>query len=274
MSDSIWYYARGESEQGPISSAQIKALAATGALRRDDLVWKEGMENWLPASDVDELFPQNKKKGQEPEKKTAPATKDNGTPTPKPASARPSLPPDLDVPQLIRSVGRGLVVLGVLIVLMSRGCDSLGVRKAARLQALAEIAESEFQRSWDRAKSLLEDEQQSLRKRSDLNNAEQQRLNNLPEEMAKLDREKTAEQRDLRRGKWADYKIAAGVLASARVPVRNDGPRGGAAVRHPDHRRPRTLDLPGDAGRDSLQRLRQQQRLGWIVLKSTPVRPL
>ncbi|MDA1049694.1 MAG: DUF4339 domain-containing protein [Planctomycetota bacterium] len=209
MSDSIWYYARGESEQGPISSAQIKALAATGALRRDDLVWKEGMENWLPASDVDELFPQNKKKGQEPEKKTAPATKDNGTPTPKPASARPSLPPDLDVPQLIRSVGRGLVVLGVLIVLMSRGCDSLGVRKAARLQALAEIAESEFQRSWDRAKSLLEDEQQSLRKRSDLNNAEQQRLNNLPEEMAKLDREKTAEQRDLRRGKWADYKIAA-----------------------------------------------------------------
>ena len=75
MSESIWYYARGESEQGPISSAQIKALAATGALRRDDLVWKEGMQNWLPASDVDELFPSNKKKGGEPEKKAAPATK-------------------------------------------------------------------------------------------------------------------------------------------------------------------------------------------------------
>ena len=209
MSETIWYYARGESEQGPISSAQIKALAATGALRRDDLVWKEGMENWLPASDVDELFPQNKKKGIEPEKKAAPATKDNGTPTPKPASTRPSLPPDLDMTQLIRSVGRGLVVLGVLIVFMSRGCDSLGVRKVARLQALAEIAESDFQRSWDRAKGQLEDEQQSLRERSDLNNIEQQRLNNLPEEIAKLDREKKDEQRVLRQGKWAGYTIAA-----------------------------------------------------------------
>ena len=84
MSDPIWYYARGESEQGPISSAQIKALAATGALRRDDLVWKEGMENWLPASDIDELFPNGSKKGKEPEKKPASSTKENGKPKPKP----------------------------------------------------------------------------------------------------------------------------------------------------------------------------------------------
>lgn len=215
MADSIWYYARGESEQGPISSAQIKALAATGALRRDDLVWKEGMENWLPASDVDELFPQNKKKGKESETKTAPTPKgnkedkENGAPTPRRAEARPSLPPDLDMTQVIRSVGRGLVVLGVLIVLMSRGCDSLGVRKVARSQALAEFAESDFQRRWDREKSSLEAEQQSLREQSNLNTAEQQRLNNLAGEIAKLDREKLDEQRDLRQGKWADYKIAA-----------------------------------------------------------------
>lgn len=187
MTESIWYYARGESEQGPISTAQIKALAATGALRRDDLVWKEGMENWLPASDVDELFPQSKKKGSEPERQAAPAAKDNGTPKPKPIGIRPSLPPDLDVAQLIRSVGRGLVVLGVLIVLMSRGCDSLGVRKVARLQALAATAESQFQRDWDREKSRLKDAQQ----------------------IVKLDIEKRAEEEKLREGKWEDYTIAA-----------------------------------------------------------------
>ncbi|MCA9143425.1 MAG: DUF4339 domain-containing protein [Planctomycetaceae bacterium] len=210
MSDPIWYYARGESEQGPISSAQIKALAATGALRRDDLVWKEGMENWLPASDVDELFPNGKKKAKDSpkEKEATASTKENGKPTPRPVS-RPSLPPDLDMAQVLRSVGRGLVVLGVLIVLMSRGCDSLGVRKVARLEALAEIAESDFQRGWDREKSSLEDEQQSLRDRGNLNNVEQQRLNNLPDEIAKLDREKKEEQRNLRRSKWASYQIAA-----------------------------------------------------------------
>ncbi|MCA9120027.1 MAG: DUF4339 domain-containing protein [Planctomycetaceae bacterium] len=209
MSDSIWYYARGESEQGPISSAQIKALAATGALRRDDLVWKEGMENWLPASDVDELFPNGKKKAKESPKEDGAKTKEDDKPAPRPTAARPTLPPDVDMTQLIRSVGRGLVVFGVLIVLMSRGCDSLGVRKVARLQALAEIAESDFQRTWDRDKSLLEDELKSLRDRSNLNNVEQQRLNNLPEQISKLDREKQEEQGTLRRGKWASYQIAA-----------------------------------------------------------------
>lgn len=209
MSDPIWYYARGESEQGPISSAQIKALAATGALRRDDLVWKEGMENWLPANEVDELFPNGKKKTKEAAKEVASGTKENSKPTPRPTISRPASHPDLDMTQVICSVGRGLVVLGVVIVLMSRGCDSLGVRKVARLQALAEIAESDFQRTWDREKSALEDEQQSLRDRGNLNNIDQQRLNNLPEEIAKLDREKNEEQRNLQRGKWASYKIAA-----------------------------------------------------------------
>ncbi len=187
MTESIWYYARGESEQGPISTAQIKALAATGALRRDDLVWKEGMENWIPASDVDELFPLNKKKGKEPEQKPAPIAKDNGTPKPKPIGTRPSLPPDLDVTQLIRSVGRGLVVFGVLVVLMSRGCDSLGERKVARLHALADSAEPAFQRDWDREKSRLKD----------------------PPAIAKLNSEKTKELESLRQGKWADYQVAA-----------------------------------------------------------------
>ena len=55
MSESIWYYARGESEQGPISTAQIKALAATGALRRDDLV-SLGKHRLKGVKDDPELF--------------------------------------------------------------------------------------------------------------------------------------------------------------------------------------------------------------------------
>ncbi len=209
MSDTIWYYARGESEQGPISSAQIKALAATGALRKNDLVWKEGMDNWLPASDVDELFPNAKKKAKDSDKKLPTNGKETEAEKPRPKAARPALPADVDVAQVIRSVGRALVVLGVLIVLMSRGCDSLGVRKVARLQAIAESAESDFQRSWDREKARLEDERQSLQSRSDLNNVEQQRLNNLPNEITELDNRKKTEQGIQRRTKWAGYQISA-----------------------------------------------------------------
>lgn len=211
MSDTIWYYARGESEQGPISSAQIKALAATGALRKSDLVWKEGMENWLPASEVDELFPGGKAKSKpkDSEKKTATNGKDSGEKKPRPKAARPSMPSDVDIAQVIRSVGRALVVLGVLVVLMSRGCDSLGVRKVARLQSIAESAESDFQRSWDREKSRLETERQSLQERGNLSNLEQQRLNKIPNELTELNSKRSEEQKTLRRTKWSSYQISA-----------------------------------------------------------------
>ena len=55
----------------------------------------------------------------------------------------------------------------------------------------------------------MEDEKQSLEEQTELNSVQQQRLNSLPEELAKLDREKKAEQRSLRQGKWSAYKIAA-----------------------------------------------------------------
>jgi len=142
--DIVWYYARGDNEQGPISTAQIKSLAATGALRRDDLVWKEGMENWLPARDVGELFP-----GERTRKEAGKAEvggKRDATAASPPAAALSSTNDELNWPQILKSVGRALVVMGVLVVVMSRGCDSLGLRKVARLKALADArADSELQ---------------------------------------------------------------------------------------------------------------------------------
>jgi len=44
-----WYYAQGDRKVGPISEAELKALAATGKLSADDLVWKDGMADWQPA---------------------------------------------------------------------------------------------------------------------------------------------------------------------------------------------------------------------------------
>src|SRR5262245_10616945 len=57
MADPVWYYARGEVERGPFTLTQIKALANASKLRPDDLVWKEGMDNWTAAKEVAELFP-------------------------------------------------------------------------------------------------------------------------------------------------------------------------------------------------------------------------
>lgn len=55
MSDLEWYFARGDKKQGPMSSAQLVALAAQGLLLPTDLVWKQGMTEWVPASTVNGL---------------------------------------------------------------------------------------------------------------------------------------------------------------------------------------------------------------------------
>jgi hypothetical protein len=44
-----WFYIKNGQRLGPISSPALKQLAVTGQLQPDDLVWKLGMKDWLPA---------------------------------------------------------------------------------------------------------------------------------------------------------------------------------------------------------------------------------
>lgn len=54
---SEWYYsAAGQPAQGPVSSAQLKNLAQKGQLLPQDLVWRDGASDWLPAARVKGLF--------------------------------------------------------------------------------------------------------------------------------------------------------------------------------------------------------------------------
>ncbi len=43
-----WYYARGDERMGPVDEAQIVALASTGQITPQTLVWREGMADWMP----------------------------------------------------------------------------------------------------------------------------------------------------------------------------------------------------------------------------------
>lgn len=53
----LWYYAQNNERKGPVDDAEIRRLAAEGALRPDDLVWNETMGNeWRTASSVPGLF--------------------------------------------------------------------------------------------------------------------------------------------------------------------------------------------------------------------------
>ena len=50
MSD--WYYALNNEQKGPVNESEIKTQLATHKLPADTLVWKEGMDNWTPASQL------------------------------------------------------------------------------------------------------------------------------------------------------------------------------------------------------------------------------
>jgi antitoxin component YwqK of YwqJK toxin-antitoxin module len=51
-----WFYTSRGQKSGPVSSKELKRLATQGVLLPTDLLWKEGMKDWLPASKAKNLF--------------------------------------------------------------------------------------------------------------------------------------------------------------------------------------------------------------------------
>jgi len=52
-----WYYSVDGERSGPVSGAALKELAMAGKLGSDDLIWKDGMPDWVKASRIKGLFP-------------------------------------------------------------------------------------------------------------------------------------------------------------------------------------------------------------------------
>lgn len=78
-----WHYAHDGKQLGPVSSEELRRLAASGQLQPTDLIWKNGMANWAPASRLKGLFPQ------------ATSTKP-GPPPLDPATTRSPVPPPIE----------------------------------------------------------------------------------------------------------------------------------------------------------------------------------
>ena len=53
----VWHVGhRDGSQEGPLTGAVLQERSHSGVLKREDLVWKEGWSNWMPAGSVDGLF--------------------------------------------------------------------------------------------------------------------------------------------------------------------------------------------------------------------------
>jgi GYF domain 2 len=51
-----WFYSTNKQQMGPVSWDELRQLAASGSLQRDDLVWSEGMAEWIKAERQAGLF--------------------------------------------------------------------------------------------------------------------------------------------------------------------------------------------------------------------------
>ena len=57
MTPTSWYYARGGQQVGPVTLDALRQQAMSGELKPGDLVWGEGMPDWVDARQVPELSP-------------------------------------------------------------------------------------------------------------------------------------------------------------------------------------------------------------------------
>lgn len=54
---SLWYYSKNRQQNGPVPLEDLVRLVGTGTVAPTDLVWREGMTDWLPVAEVPEFSP-------------------------------------------------------------------------------------------------------------------------------------------------------------------------------------------------------------------------
>ena len=52
-----WYFDRDGERQGPLTTQQLRAMVDQGLIVPSTLLWREGFDDWVPASKVGGLFP-------------------------------------------------------------------------------------------------------------------------------------------------------------------------------------------------------------------------
>ncbi len=227
MSDKIWFFARGDTEHGPVTAKHIKALAQNGKLRGDDLVWREGMPDWSLAGEVSEIFSTTPHAiGESDDSFATPQTHELGT---EPAASLSDAIPAASVPSnrpalsrkhkflSLRDLGVSCIITGVLLVFLAKGCDLSHARYAASLQSRTDYALTTFENEWETKKIQLEQRQQALAQQAALDNnpLKRQQLQQVDDELKQWSSDKSSAQQQLQSGQWAqDRQTAADALAS------------------------------------------------------------
>lgn len=207
MTEPVWYYAHGDVEKGPLSTAQMRALAAAGKIRPEDLVWKEGMETWVPAGEAADLFPAG---GMKPDGGERPPESGETQPAQRRGNWEAELSRSASAAHANRRrIGHLAALLGFCTALLCRGCDELSDRYAARQQATVTIAQQRHQAEWDERQRTLAERLAPLEANAKRTREQDDQLRQLQSQIAELQAERERSERYLRETQWNALRVAA-----------------------------------------------------------------
>ncbi len=222
MPDAIWYFADGDEERGPVTEAQIRTLIGTGNLQADDLVWREGLDDWMPAGQVPGLFgngpgtaeaqlPSGKSRQ---DRQVAVADSDKQKrggsrrrETLRLGRWRPSQP--TEVFKHLAFLGQPLLLVGLLVVIGARGCESAAMRYAERMASRVDVVEARSEAQWQRELAMAELRRRDLEAIEQPSSAEQKLLRDATAELQQLEEQREADLERRRSGEWNELTNAA-----------------------------------------------------------------
>ncbi len=241
-----WYYVENNDRKGPVVLAELKQLATRGVVTPETLVWKEGMPDWEKAQSIKGLFQQEAKArpkinvgdsaSSAPNKSqptAQPTVKPNapgpvsietgGSPGKSTGQLAPSVAPTISVQtdnnrthplgaginnffHQFKFIGYPCLVIGFMLVITGKGCDSLGQRWAARLNANSRIAETKFDAKYDKQRNSLQAQIDSI---NESDNPNTDRITDLNKRISDLTKAQNKERNRLMKTTWYDLKSSA-----------------------------------------------------------------
>ncbi len=107
-------------------------------------------------------------------------------------------------------VGRPLLALGLLLVIIAQGCDTVGDRYADRLEARYQLARDQFSDEYQKERLEFEDDKKKIQDNDNLEGEmRRDRLEVVNEKLSDLRERETEKRRELEIGRWYKMRIAS-----------------------------------------------------------------
>ena len=127
---------------------------------------------------------------------------------PRTAAARHSMPA-LDVGKLALLAGRAALALGLVLVVLARGCDVVGKRGVERAQARVGLERAVFNDKWDRQVNDVQRKLKAIQDKENRDPDDAKRTSDLREELNKLQKDRDKDRETFEQTTLQELQIAA-----------------------------------------------------------------